>query len=180
MAIIPINIYGDPILRKKTKPVTHIDDKFIADIKSMFQTMRKASGVGLAGNQVGMEKSLFVIDVSPVEGYEHIKPIVMINPKIKLYSDEKEIKEEGCLSLPYLGADVERSLLIQVSFFDTDMKEHSIEAHGHFARVIQHEYDHLQGKFFTDRVDEDVKKLIKKDLERFKKGDFDADYPTTR
>lgn len=179
MAIIPITIYGDKILRKKTKPVQNIDSQTIAEIKSMFETMRNANGIGLAANQVGLDKSIFVIDVSPVDGYEKIKPVVLINPKIVLESDELVGMEEGCLSVPTLKAEVVRPAMIKINYIDTDMKEQSIEADRLFSRVLQHEYDHLQGIFFTDKVDDDIKKMIKKDLTLIKNRKVDIDYPIT-
>ena len=100
MAILPITIFGDKILRKTVNPIKTIDDDIIGLIHNMFGTMRNANGIGLAGNQVGLDKQIFVIDISPVEGYENIKPIVMINPKIINQSDDTVIMEEGCLSLP--------------------------------------------------------------------------------
>ncbi len=179
MSILPITIYGDKILRKKVQPVKDIDSQTIAEIKSMFDTMRNANGIGLAANQVGIDKAFFVIDVSPVEGLEKIKPVVMINPKIVARSEELDEMEEGCLSLPNLRADVVRPAMIQIKFFDTNMKEHSIEADDLFARVIQHEYDHLKGTFFTDRLEERLKKSVKKDLIEIKNRKVDVDYPIT-
>lgn len=179
MSIIPITIYGDKILKEKTKPVNDIDSKLIKLIKDMFDTMHNANGIGLAANQVGIDKSLFVIDLSDVEGYEKLKPVVMINPKIVLLSDDKISIEEGCLSVPKLRAEVLRPKMVKVNFFDTDMKEQSIEADELFARVIQHEYDHLFGKFFTDRIGEQMKKRVKKDLQEIRKRKVDVDYPIT-
>lgn len=179
MSILPITIYGDKILREKTKPVSDIDIQTIKEIKAMFSTMRNANGIGLAANQVGLNKSIFVIDVSPVEGYEKIKPIVMINPKIVLASDDKVPMEEGCLSVPNLRADVIRPKQIKVAYQDTDMNELTLEADELFARVIQHEYDHLQGIFFTDKLSDFQKKQIKHDLSKIKSRKVDVDYPIT-
>jgi peptide deformylase len=178
-SIIPINIYGDPILRKKTEPVEDVDKKVITLIKNMWDTMRNANGIGLAANQVGSDKSIFIVDVSPVEGYEKIKPVVMINPKIIISSDETINIEEGCLSLPNLRAEVERPKMIQILFMDTDLREVSLEADDLFSRVIQHEYDHLHGKFFTDRLNDQLKKAVKKDLSNIKKRKVEIDYPIT-
>ncbi|MGE5430743.1 MAG: peptide deformylase [Syntrophomonadaceae bacterium] len=177
MSILPITIYGDKILRDKTKPVTDVDIQTIKEIKAMFATMRNANGIGLAANQVGLNKSIFVIDVSPVEGYEKIKPIVMINPKIVLTSDEKVPMEEGCLSVPNLRAEVVRPKEIKIAYRDTDMNELTLEADELFARVIQHEFDHLQGVFFTDKISEEEKKKVKKELSRIKSRKIEVDYP---
>jgi peptide deformylase len=180
MSIIPINVYGDKILRKKAGLVTEKEiEKLIPFIKNMWDTLRNANGVGLAANQVGVDKSIFIVDVSPVEGYEKIKPVVMINPKIQLYSDEKEKLEEGCLSLPTLRAEVIRSKSIKIIYQDTDLNEKTLEADYIFARVIQHEYDHLQGKFFTDRLMDGLKKKVKEDLLRIKNRQVEIDYLIT-
>lgn len=179
MDVLPITIYGDKILRKKVELVKDIDFQTIKEIKAMFTTMRNANGIGLAANQVGLDKAIFVIDVSPVEGYEKIKPVVMINPKIAAVSDEQWEMEEGCLSVPNLRAEVIRPKMIKVVYLDTDMKEQSLEADELFARVIQHEYDHLEGRFFTDRVDDATKKKIKKELIMIRHRKVDVDYPIT-
>ncbi|MGE5679655.1 MAG: peptide deformylase [Bacillota bacterium] len=179
MSILPITIYGDKVLKEKTRPVTDIDSSLIKVVKDMFATMHNANGIGLAANQVGVNKSLFVIDISDVEGYEKIKPVVMINPRIVLHSDEKVPMEEGCLSVPTLRAEVIRPKMIKVVYYDTDMKENSIEADELFARVIQHEYDHLQGKFFTDRLNDELRKRVKKDLIEIKNRKVEVDYPIT-
>jgi peptide deformylase len=179
MSILPITIYGDKILKDKTKPVNDIDSNMIKIIKNMFATMHNANGIGLAANQVGIDRSLFVIDLSDVEGYEKLKPVVMINPRIVLLSDEKVPMEEGCLSVPSLRAEVIRPKMVKINFYDTDMKEQSVEADELYARVIQHEYDHLFGKFFTDRLSDELKKRVKKDLIEIKNRKVDVDYPIT-
>lgn len=179
MAILPITIYGDEILKKQTNPVQQVDDKIVGLIRDMFETMRNASGVGLAANQVGVDKSIFVIDLKPVEGYEDSKPVVMINPEIILRSEEQVIYEEGCLSLPNLHAEVERPEIIKIKYLDTDEKEHEIEADEFFARVILHEYDHLLGKMIPDRVDKEIKASLKDDLILIKERKAVANYPIT-
>ncbi len=168
---------GDKILRKKAAKVSEIDDKIVGIIADMFETMRNASGIGLAANQIGLNKQIFVVDVSPVEDYEKYKPILMINPRITSKSDETISIEEGCLSIPDLRAEVIRPKSIFVSFFDVNMKEHTIEADELFARVIQHEYDHLQGVLFIDYFDDEMKKRYKKHLEKIRKRKLDIDYP---
>jgi len=177
MSIIPITLCGDKILRKKTNQVEEINDKTIGIITNLFETMRNANGIGLAANQVGINKQIFVVDISPVEDYEKYKPIAMINPKIISKSDEIISIEEGCLSIPELREEVVRPESIQVSYFDVNMKEHTIEADELFARVIQHEYDHLQGVLFIDYFNDELKKRYKKHLEKIKKRKLDIDYP---
>ena len=180
MSIIPITMCGDKILRKKASKVNEIDDNTIGIIADMFDTMRNANGVGLAANQIGLNKQIFVVDVSPVEGYEHYKPIAMINPKIISKSDERIAIEEGCLSIPELREEIVRPKNVFVSFYDVNMKEHTIEADRLFARVIQHEYDHLQGILFIDYFSEDLKKKYKEHLEKIKKRKLDIDYPISQ
>ena len=179
MAIMPVTVYGDKILREKTKKIEKVDDELIRNIRDMFETMRNASGVGLAGNQVGLDKSVFVIDLKPVEDYEDFKPVAMINPEILLESDETIIYEEGCLSLPGVSVEVERPEFIKVRYLDTDENQQEIEADEFFARVILHEYDHLIGKMIPDRVAEDTKKRLQKTLKKIRNRETDVDYPIT-
>jgi peptide deformylase len=179
MSFIPITQYGDLILRRIVKPVEKIDDEVIEIIQDMFSTMRNANGIGLAGNQVGLDKQIFVVDVSPVEGYEHIKPIVMINPKIIQESDERVIMEEGCLSLPDLRADVERAENIIVRYLSAAEQEEEIEANDLFARVILHEYDHLIGKMIPDRVTEKQRLKMQDFLMKIKNREIFCEYPIT-
>jgi len=179
VAILPITVYGDKILWEKTKPVKAIDDELIVTIQDMFQTMRNANGIGLAANQVNINKQLFIVDVSPVEGCEHIKPVVMINPQIIETSDEIVTMEEGCLSLPDLRADVERPDAIKIRYLNTDEEEVEIEADELFARVILHEYDHLIGKMIPDRVAMEIKKEIQPELLHIAQREINVDYPIT-
>ena len=170
MSLIPITQYVDLILRKVVKPVKKIDDEVIEIIQDMFSTMRNANGIGLAGNQVGIDKQIFVIDVSPVEDYEYIKPIVMINPKIIKESDERVIMEEGCLSLPEN---------IIVRYLSAAEQEEEIEANDLFARVILHEYDHLIGKMIPDRVTEKQRIKMQDFLMKITNREIFCEYPIT-
>jgi peptide deformylase len=139
--------------------------------------MHNANGIGLAANQIGLDKRIFIIDVSPVEGYEKFKPMTLINPKIVCTSDELEPFEEGCLSIPQLKSDVIRPKSIEISFFDVDMKENKIEVSDLVARVMQHELDHLNGILFIDHLSEESKIMFKKHLNRIKNRKLDVDYP---
>lgn len=177
MSILPITVYGDKILRKKVDRVTKIDDKTIELIKFMFETMRNANGIGLAANQVGVNKSIFVVDISPVEDYEKYKPITMINPKIVDKSDELVTIEEGCLSIPDIRGEVIRPKEITIKYHDTDMNEQQIDADDLYARVIQHEYDHLKGILFTDLISDELKKQFKKSLNKIQKRKVEIEYP---
>ena len=177
MSVVPISVYGDKILRKKAQLVKNVDFMTVELIKSMFETMRNASGIGLAATQVGVDQSVFVVDLSPVEDYEKSKPMVLINPKILDFSDKKITIEEGCLSIPNVRYEVERPETIYITYYDTELKEQTFEATKLFARVFQHEQDHLNGVLFTDHLDEDVKKKLKKSLDKIRKREIEIDYP---
>jgi len=179
MAILPITVYGDDILRNKTKEVKNIDGKLVDIINDMFETMYNADGIGLAANQVGIDKSLFVIDVSPLEGFEKVKPLVMINPKILYTSDEKDFYKEGCLSVPYLTAQVERPIGITISYLDLNGNEQKLERDDFLARVIQLEYDHLNGILFTDKVNKREKSKLTRDLIKIAKREIEVHYKIT-
>ena len=179
MSIVPITMCGDKILRKKAAKVTEIDDQIVGTIADMFETMRNANGIGLAANQIGLNRQIFVVDISPVEGYENYKPLALINPKIISRSDETTPIEEGCLSIPAVRAEIIRPKQITLKYFDSDMKEHRIDADEILARVIQHEFDHLQGILFTDLMNDAVKKSFKKDLNDIRKRKMEIEYPVT-
>ena len=179
MAILPVTIYGDKILRKKVDRVEDIDFKTIELIKNMFDTMRNSNGIGLAANQVGVNHAIFVIDVSIVEGYENYKPMTVINPEITFRSEEKVFIEEGCLSVPNVRNEIERPSTIIIKYLDSDMKEQSIEADGLLARVLQHEYDHLLGILFTDYFNDKAKKEFKNILNKIKNRKVEIEYPVT-
>lgn len=179
MTLIPVNQYGDKILRKKAQPVQKIDAELVTFVKDMFETMHNASGVGLAANQVGSNKSVFVVDISVIKEYPDEKPRVFINPKIIERSEETISYEEGCLSIPDVRADVVRPKKVKIAFKDLDFNDQVIEADEFLARVIQHEYDHLQGVFFTDRINEREQKKLKRDLIKIKNRKIEVDYPVT-
>lgn len=176
MSILPIYVYDHAILKNKAIAVDQMNDEIRTFIEDMKQTMNKAEGIGLAANQVGSPLSITVIDISPVEGYESIKPMILINPTITYYSDEETDYEEGCLSLPNLRELVIRPEAIQVSFMDEEEKMHTMQADGLLARVMQHEIDHLNGIYFTDRLSQLKRTLIQSKLRRISKGESKADY----
>ena len=179
MAILPITLIGDKILRHKVKKVSEVNLETVELIKNMFQTMRNANGIGFAANQVGADKSIIICDLSVVEEYKELKPMVLINPEIIFRSEEKITMEEGCLSIPDVRCEIERPRQIVLKYQDTDMKEHEIETSELLARVIQHEYDHLNGILFTDLIDQDQKKKLKKPLNLIKNRKLEVDYPVT-
>jgi len=179
MSLLPITLYGDKILRKKTSKVTKVDNETIELIRDMFATMRNANGIGLAANQVGVDKQIFVIDISKIEGFEDAKPMTIINPKIITRSEKINKMEEGCLSIPDIRAELERPEKITITYQDLDLKEHTVSVDDVLARVMQHEYDHLQGILFVDYLTEDQKKEFKNDLENIKNRKMEVDYPVT-
>lgn len=178
MAVLPINIYGDEILRQKTKKITRIDEKLLNFIEDMFDTMKTSNGIGLAANQVGKRIKLLIADVSNVEGYENTKPFVVINPKI-LSFDGEDVMEEGCLSLPGLRVNVRRPTKIKLKYNDLELKEHIEEFDGLIARVFQHEIDHLNGKLIIDYLNQTEKEKVKPYLEQIKQRKIEVNYPIT-
>lgn len=179
MSLVPITIIGDKVLSKKTKSVQLVDDRLTKLIEDMFETMYNAHGMGLAANQVGVDKSLFIADLSSIEGYESFKPMVFINPQIISSSDEKITIEEGCLSIPDIRAEVLRPKSIKLIYQDLKMKQHELEDDDLIARVAQHEIDHLNGIYFTDRISDELKKRLKKKINLIRQRKMKVDYPIT-
>jgi peptide deformylase len=150
--ILPIRILGDNILRKKLKEVDLNDPALPAFIADLIETMYERDGVGLAANQVGEDKRMFVIDPWWAREEELGKnPIVMINPEI-LEREGEQVYEEGCISLPDIFANVHRAQSIRYRYTTPEGKSVEAEAEGYEAIVIQHEYDHLNGVVFTDHL----------------------------
>jgi len=177
MKTLPIFTYGFDILRKKTRRITKVDDRLIELIGSMFNTMHKAHGIGLAAPQVGMDIAITVIDINKAEEDKKIKhmPLTLINPVLKDKHGEV-IMEEGCLSIPYVRLDITRPESVYIEYQDVDLNKHHLELNGLLARVVQHEIDHLNGILFTDHVSKEEKKKIKDDLDLIKKGEIETDY----
>lgn len=178
MAVLPINIYGDEILRQKAKKITRIDNHLIKLFEDMYETMKESDGIGLAATQVGKRLQILVADISEVEGYENTKPMIVINPKILLTEGEMEM-EEGCLSLPGLRVNVRRPVKIKLKYNDLELKEHIEDFDGLMARVLQHEIDHLNGKLIIDYLSKTEKEKIKPILEKMTKREFEVSYPIT-
>lgn len=176
MKVLPIYVYDHAILKQKAQKVDNIDDSIVHFIEQMKLTMHEAEGIGLAANQVGSPLAITVIDITPVDGYEHTKPLVLINPEITYYSEEETDYEEGCLSLPNLRELVMRPEAIQVSFYNEKIEPQTMQADGLLARVMQHEIDHLNGIYFTDRLSQLKRTLLQSKLRRISKGEANADY----
>ena len=160
MAILPILCYPDPRLHKVAKPVERVDERIQILVKDMLETMYEAQGIGLAATQVDLHERVIVIDVSE----ERNQPIVLINPEIVWASEEKQLGDEGCLSVPGIYDGVERSVAVRLSALDADGASREIEAEGLLAICIQHEMDHLQGKVFVEYLSPLKKNRIKTKL----------------
>lgn len=173
---LPITTYGMPVLRKVTRKVENIDSELIETIHNMFVTMYNADGIGLAAPQVNINRSFALVDISMIDEFKDLKPLTMINPEIKS-SEGSIIFEEGCLSIPGVRAEIERPEKILVKFIDLNEKEVELEASDYFARVIQHEIDHLNGKLFVDYLTKEQKSELDSELELIKKGNVNVRYP---
>jgi peptide deformylase len=145
----PILIYPDPFLQKKAAPVSLVNDGIRDLVRDMFETMRAASGVGLAATQIGVGKRVIVVDVSPVE--KEIAPLALVNPRI-VESRGLVVGVEGCLSIPGVEGEVPRGEVVLVKALDDQGNPVQITARGLLARALQHEIDHLDGILFIDRI----------------------------
>jgi peptide deformylase len=146
MSILNILCYPDSRLHKVAQPVAQVDDRIRQQVADMFETMYDANGIGLAATQVDFHQRLIVIDVSQ----DRDQPMVLINPEILWASEEKQLGEEGCLSVPGIYDGVERSVAVKVQALDEHGHSRVIEAEGLLAICIQHEMDHLMGKVFVE------------------------------
>jgi peptide deformylase len=175
--IYPIVAYGDPVLKKVAQDIEKgsIDVQQLA--ADMFETMYESSGVGLAAPQIGKSIRIFVIDGEPLDE-EKLKDFkkVFINPVILEETGEKWGFEEGCLSIPGIRAEIMRKEKLKIRYFDVDWNEHVEEYDGLAARIIQHEYDHLQGILFTDYLSAMKRRLLKSKLTDISRGQVKADY----
>ena len=177
--ILPIYTYGNAVLRKEAVEISSDYPELKALINNMFETMHNAEGVGLAAPQIGLAIRLFVIDLQALkEDNPELADfkIVMINPEMLETSEENETKEEGCLSVPGINENVSRPKKIKISYFDADFNQHTAEFEDFKARVIQHEYDHLEGNFFTDKINPLRRQLLKSKLANIAKGKTETKY----
>ena len=175
--ILPIVAYGDPMLRKKGTLIEQDYPKLDELIANMFETMYASRGVGLAAPQVGKSIQLFVLDTASFEDekYPNLKKVFINAEIIEEKGDEWEF-EEGCLSVPGIRENVWRQEKLRIRYADENFKVHEETFDGIAARVIQHEYDHCQGKLFIDYLTELKKRLLKNKLIRISKGDVDVNY----
>lgn len=179
--IYPIVVYGSPVLKKVAEEIDENYEGLNELIDSMFETMYSADGVGLAAPQIGKSIRLFVMDASPFgDEYPELKGFkkAFINAEIIERDGDTELMNEGCLSVPEIREDVERPGRIKMTYYDQDWKFHEVEYDGWIARIIQHEYDHLDGILFTDRLSALRRKMISGRLKNLTKGKFDVSYRT--
>lgn len=184
--ILSIVGYGDPVLRKVCEPITQDHPNLKQTIQDMFETMYNAYGIGLAAPQVGLPIRLFVVDTEPFSDDEDLSEEerkrlaefkkVFINAKILKEEGEEWGFNEGCLSIPEVREDVYRKERITIEYFDEDFVKHTDIYDGFAARVIQHEYDHIEGILFTDHISTLKKQLIKKKLQNIMEGKLRPDY----
>ena len=181
--ILPIYAYGQPVLKKVAAPIGPEFEGLEQLIANMWETMYHADGVGLAAPQIGMSIRLFVIDTEQLDKDEKDKKDkepgfkkVFINAEMLDETGEAWTYEEGCLSIPRIRGDVERPPLIRLRYLDEQFQPHEESFSGINARVIQHEYDHIQGVLFTERLKPLKKRLIQRKLEDIRQGKISMDY----
>ncbi len=177
--IYPITVYGDPVLRKITTDIDQSFEGLEKLVEDMFETMHNAEGVGLAAPQIGLNSRIFVVDLSPLGDEEPLMKDfrkAFINPHIIEKVGEKVLMEEGCLSIPGLREDVLRFNTIRMTYLDVNLQEHDEVFSGFAARVIQHEYDHLDGIMFVDYCSPLKKRVLKGKLSDITKGKVSTSY----
>ena len=184
--ILPIVAYGSPVLKRVANDITSDYPNLSELIENMWETMYAAHGVGLAAPQIGLSIRLFVIDASPFVDEEEMDQEeinilkdfkkVFINPTIEEEQGELWSFSEGCLSIPDVREDVFRKEEIVVSYVDENFKPQQLKLNGLAARVVQHEYDHIQGVLFTDHLSPLKKRLIKNRLTSISKGSISVEY----
>ncbi|QNJ98366.1 peptide deformylase [Constantimarinum furrinae] len=184
--ILPIVAYGDPVLRKEATEIDADYPKLDTLIENMFDTMYGARGIGLAAPQIGLPIRLFIVDASPFEDDEDLSEEeqefvstfkkVFINARILEEDGDEWAFNEGCLSIPEINEDVFRKPKVTIEYYDENFKKYTDTFEGIVARIIQHEYDHIEGILFTDKLSVLKKRLIKGKLANISKGKIDVKY----
>jgi peptide deformylase len=184
--ILPIVAYGDPVLRKKGKAIDKDYPNLDTLLENMYETMYGAYGVGLAAPQIGLPIRIFLVDASPFAEDETLSPDeqaqlkdfkrTFINAEILEEEGDEWAFNEGCLSIPNVREDVFRKPKIKIQYQDEQFNTHVEEYDGLIARIIQHEYDHIEGVLFTDKISNFKKRLIKGKLTNISKGKINIDY----
>ena len=184
--ILPIIAYGDPVLRKMGKDITNEYPNLDALLENMFETMYEAKGIGLAAPQIALPIRVFIVDATPFGEDEELSEEertflstfkqVFINAKMIDETGDEWAFNEGCLSIPDIREDVFRNETIKIEFQDENFEKHTKEFSGIVARIIQHEYDHIDGVLFTDKLSSLKKRLIKGKLSNISRGKINVDY----
>lgn len=182
--ILPIVAYGDPVLKREAEDIDKNYEGLDELIENMFETMYGAQGIGLAAPQIGKSIRLFIVDASPFGEDEEdpeaqkVKDFkeVFINAQIVEEKGESFVFPEGCLSIPHIREEVTREDTITIEYYDRDWNFQRKEFDGYAARIIQHEYDHIDGVLFTDRLNPLKKKLLKRKLADISKGKIEVNY----
>ncbi|SIQ39323.1 peptide deformylase [Maribacter ulvicola] len=184
--ILPIIAYGNPVLRKVADDIDEDYPKLKDLIANMWETMYNASGVGLAAPQIGLPIRIFLVDTTPFSGDEDLSKDeqkqldgfkrVFINATIEEETGEEWAFNEGCLSIPDVREDVNRKGTIKITYLDENFNKHEETYDGLLARVIQHEYDHIEGVLFTDKLSALKKRMLKGRLTNISKGKINVDY----
>lgn len=181
--ILPVYIYGSAVLREKTAEVTPETPNLQTLIDNMYETMYNADGIGIAAPQIGKALRLFVIDADPLaEEYPECAGFkkAFLNARITRRLDDAVSLSEGCLSIPGINEKVSRPTEIEITYMDREFVEHTETYTGFAARVIQHEYDHIEGILFTDLISPMRKRMIKSKLKKMSEGNYSAHYDTAR
>lgn len=177
---LPVYLYGHPVLRKVSEPIDAEYPDLKVLIEDMYACMYASEGVGLAAPQIGRNIKLIVIDASPLgEDFPECadRKLTLINPELEVLEGDKVTRGEGCLSLPGISENVSRVEHIRLRWLDENFEAHDEEISGFLARIVQHEYDHLDGKLYIDRISPIRKQLIKSKLNNIINGRTRCDYP---
>ncbi|MDN5214555.1 peptide deformylase [Fulvivirgaceae bacterium BMA12] len=175
--IYPIVAYGDPVLRKRAVDIEKGSIEITQLVNDMFETMYNAHGVGLAGPQIGKSLRIFVVDGTPMEE-ENMQDFkkTFINPVMIEENGNEWPFEEGCLSIPDIRQEINRKPQVKIRYLDENWEEHEEVFDGVKARIIQHEYDHIEGVLFTDHLSPFKKRLLKSKLTNISKGNVNVEY----
>ena len=178
--ILPIYLYGQPVLRKEAEELESEYPDLKQLIADMYETMSQSDGIGLAAPQIGLSKRLIVIDADALkESFTELAGVklTLINPELDIIENGKKItREEGCLSIPGLSEPVARYEKVKLNWLDENFDEHEQVFEGFLARIIQHEYDHLDGIMYVDRISPIRKQLIRNKLRNIADGKVNCDY----
>lgn len=184
--IYPIVAYGDPVLKKRCEEIEEGHDELEVIIENMFETMNNANGIGLAAPQVGKSIRLFIVDASPFAEDEDLDEEtrsyladfvrVFINPIVIEEAGEKWDFQEGCLSIPDIREDISRQAEVIIEYYDENFELQEEHLNGLAARIVQHEYDHVEGTLFTDRMTPLKRRLLKGKLNDIAKGNIEHKY----